>query len=460
MSDDSWSLLEELATAKGGRIIDGWTSSSVLIRDGIDVDLLATIAQRPGFKVRLLFDDSDLPLTLDNGSPRLEELSDLQSLLTNERERAELSAVGTALQAAELLLPFLSGADVMYTERSWIRSEEALVATLQRNWAELAQGVAGESFRCGAKTIALDPVIGPQPSGGLPVAVPKAGQGLSERLEQALTRLADAAAWTQLAVKSIKVESQLRLALHHDQEPVIELKLGSVVGGVGLLRWRMADNQANREEALRYVLRFVTANSGELPDARTVQTLAERQNIALARDRAAEIFRAIADGQRSTADLLEGTSESLSKLVEDTTTTASATIAAVIGVVALVVMNENLLPSWLILIATVVAVTGVVAVIASRWQRIGDQQEAVRRVRTRLASDPLLPDDERDAMDTMITDANLDRRAMAARWRIVALGMAAGGVALAAAIWLVVTPASSATSPSSTTTSTTATPTP
>lgn len=358
-----------------------------------------------------------------------------------------------------MLHPFLAGADVQYTEPAWIRSEEALLAALQHDWVELAQGIAGAGFRCGTKTVALEEVAGPQPSSGLPVALPKAGQGLSERLEQALTHLADAAAWTQLAVRSIQVGSNLRLALHHDQEPVIELKLGSVAGGVGLLRWRMADNQANREEALRYVFRFVTASSADLPSARTVQTLAGRQNIALARDRAAEVFRAISEGQRSTAELLERASDSLSKLVEDTTTTASATIAGVIGVVALVVRNENLLPDWLILIATLVAVAGVVAVIASRSERIRDQQDAVRRVRERLAGDPLLPDDERATMEKMITDANLDRRATAARQRIVALGVAAAAVAMAAAIWLVATPASSSKStPSPTTTTTTGAP--
>ena len=241
--------------------------------------------------------------------------------------------------------------------------------------------------------------------------------------------------------------------MHNDQEEVVEIRLDSVAGGVALLKWRMTDNQANREEALRHVLRFVTANAAVLPNARTVQTLAERQYIALARDRAAEVFRAIAEGQRSTSELLENASESLSKLVEDTTTTASATIAAVIGVVALIVQNENLLPSWLILIATAVAVTGVVAVIASRWRRIQDQEDAVVRLRKRLDNDPLLPEDDRRAMDELIGDAKLDKRATAARQRIFALGAAASGVALAAAIWLVASPASSSkTSPSTTTT--------
>jgi hypothetical protein len=189
-----------------------------------------------------------------------------------------------------------------------------------------------------------------------------------------------------------------------------------------------------------------------------VQTLADRQNIALARDRAAEVFRAIAEGQRSTAELLENASESLSKLVEDTTTTASATIAAVIGLVALIVQNRNLLPSWLILIATAVAVAGVIAVVASRWRRIQDQEDAARRMRTRLDNDPLLPADDRKAMNELIKAAKIDNRASAARWRILALGAAASVVALAAAIWLVASPASSSQSSPPTTTITTAVP--
>lgn len=453
MSGEPWAPLEELAASRGAGILDSWARSSLLIRDNLDVDVLSSIAQRPGFTVQLLFDNADLPLTLDTGSPSSEELSALKGLLGNEREQAELSAVGDALEAQQLLHQYLGGAVVQYSEPAWIRSEEAFLAALEHNWAELANGFPQDAFRCGLKTIALEPIAGPQPPGGLPVAVAKAGQALSTRLEQALANLADAAAWTQVAVRSSVVRTQVFAALHHDQEPVIEIRLDSVAGGVGLLKWRMTDNQANREEALRHVLRFVTANAAVLPNARTVQTLAERQNIALARDRAAEVFRAITEGQRSTAALLENASESLSKLVEDTTTTASATIAAVIGVVALIVQNENLLPSWLILMATAVAVAGVVAVIASRWRRIQDQEDAVRRLRKRLDNDPLLPADDRKAMDEVIEDAKLDKRATAARQRIFALGAAASVVALAAAIWLVATPASSSkTSPSTTTT--------
>jgi hypothetical protein len=267
--------------------------------------------------------------------------------------------------------------------------------------------------------------------------------------------MAEAAAWTQLAVCTTSASDRTFVALHHDQDPIIEVTLESVGGAVELLRWRMGDNAFNREEALRHVLRFVTASSSLLPNARTVQRLAERQWIALARERAAEVFRAIADGQRSTADLLESASEALSKLVEDTTTTASATVAAVIGVVALVAQNAGLLPGWLIVLATLVAIVGVGAVVASRWQRIDDQEQAVVRLQNRLRDDPLLPPEELNSMKQAIDDAKITSRAKLARQRILALGIAAGVVASLAAVWLVTSHTSSPArlTPTTTTTS-------
>jgi hypothetical protein len=274
-------------------------------------------------------------------------------------------------------------------------------------------------------------------------------------MQETLAALADAAAWTQLAVRSTIDSGHLLVALHHDQDPAIEVNQEGVVGGVELLRWRLGDSPSNREEALRYVLRFVTASSATLPNANTVRTLSQRQFIALARDRAAEVVRSISDAQRTTADVLAKAIESLSSLVEDTTTTASATVAAVIGVVALVVQNGNVVPAWIILLATVVAAGGVVAVIASRWRRIQDQVDAIAVQQKRLDSDPLLPDDERSSITESLTSADINQRATTARKRIVILGATASAVALAAAMWLVARPGTSPASPTTPSTSTT-----
>jgi len=142
----------------------------------------------------------------------------------------------------------------------------------------------------------------------------------------------------------------------------------------------------------------------------------------------------------------------LSKLVEDTTTTASATVAAVIGVVALVAQNAGLLPGWLIVLATLVAIVGVGAVVASRWQRIDDQERAVVRLQNRPRDDPLLPPEELNSMKQAIDDAKITNRAKLARQRILALGIAASVVASLAAVWLV-TPHTSSPARLTTTTS-------
>jgi hypothetical protein len=376
--------------------------------------------------------------------------------LGNEREQAELSAVNTDAEAEVLLSRYLSGAYVQYSQPAWARTEKSFLMTVNDNWSEVASGLSGGVLHCGTQTIDLEVLQGPEPAGAVPIVVMKKAHDVGPALRQGLSALADAAAWTQLAVRSRVAGTTVLSALHQDQDEVIEIDLKSARGAVELLRWRMSDNQANREEALRHVLRFVTANATALPAAQTVKTLAERQYIALARDRAAQVFRSITEAQRATGELLENASESLSKLVEDTTTTASATIAAVIGVVALIVQNNNLLPGWLILAAAVVAVGGVAAVVASRWGRITDQQEAADRLQQRLERDPLLPAEDHSAMEELITEFDLAKRAKGARRRILVLGAAASAVALSAAGWLVWRQASTSSPPSSTSTTTAA----
>jgi hypothetical protein len=444
---EPWFPLEELAAAHNVAITDTWERSTAIMRDGIDVQRLVDLGRSPGFTARLLFDNEDLPLTLQPGAPDGDQLERLKNLLTNERLQAELSTAKDVLDAEHLLHEYLSGAYVQYEQPAWVRTESAFLEVVERDWVQVARAMADPVLHCGEQNIDLEPLEGPSPPGALPVGTLKASQTLPEPLRDALAKLANVSAWTQLAVRLQVEGSAVRAALHQDQDVVVEVEPASSAGAVDLLRWRMSDNQASRDEALRHVLRFVTAGSPRLPSAVAVKTLAERQYIALSRDRAAEVFRAIADAQRSTEDMLETASETLSKLVEDTTTTASATIAAIIGVVALTVKNENLLPSWLILIATVVAVGGVIAVVASRWRRTQDQEDAVARLQKRLEDDPLLPADDQRAMRQLVTEAQLGRRATTARWRIAGLGAAACVVALAAAIWLV----AAAPSPSTTT---------
>jgi hypothetical protein len=437
VSDDAIAPLVELAAAHNAHILDLWGRSTLTIRDDIDLGRVMELSERPGFTVQLLFGDSDTELTLGSAAPDGAELAALASLLGNERERSELAAVPSVLDAEQLLHADLTGAFIEYARSGWVRTESAFLEAVQGSWTDVVKGMSVDSLLIGDTTVVLDRIAGPNPPGALPVAATKIGTPVSAEVSTVLTRLADGAAWTQLAVSARVLSTDAFVALHNDQDTIVRIRLDKVAGGTELLRWRMSGDDANRDESLRHVLRFVTASSHTLPDARTVQRLAERQRIALVRDRAAEVFRAIADGQRSTAQLLETAAASLSQVVEDTMTTASALIAGVIGLVALVAQNATRLPGWLVFVATGAAVLGVVAVIVSRWRRIGDQKQASDRLLERLRDDPLLPPHELRTLEVWVSDFKLSERADRAGGIIVVLGTSACAVALAAASWLV-----------------------
>jgi hypothetical protein len=157
----------------------------------------------------------------------------------------------------------------------------------------------------------------------------------------------------------------------------------------------------------------------------------------LAHARAAEVFRAVSEGQRATAELLQTAARSLADVVDDTATTGSATVVGVLGLLALVARNSSSLPGWLVVIAALAAVAGIAAVVQSRWSRIDEQEQAAVRVSRRLANDPLLPPREKAEAHTTIEAFGLASKAKAARWRIMALGAASCVVALGGAGWLV-----------------------
>lgn len=198
-----------------------------------------------------------------------------------------------------------------------------------------------------------------------------------------------------------------------------------------------ATEDANRREALDYVLTLVAAGSSDqLPPAVTVRRLADRQRIALSRDQAAEVQRAIADGQRETADALHRASADFGSLVEETTTTANAAIIAVLGLVVFVAQEADRLPGWLIMLATVAAVVGIALVVASRWSRIGDHQASVNQLAARINADPLLPADDRRVASEAIDAFDVNRRSARARLRVTILGAGAAVVAMSASAWL------------------------
>lgn len=461
MSSADVDRLLDLAADYGAEVVDRWGRSAATLLGSIDIDRLADVADLPNFSVQLLFGDDDRPLTLSRNTPDLGEVADLRGFAANERESAELGAARSPVDVARLFADRLGGAFIEYARPGWARTSAAFLDAARSDWTEVARDLSAGSALIAGYAVQTVRVPSPNPPGALPAFTVEGETGVPE-VDTAVAALADAAAWTQLAVASSTSAGDVVLALHHDQDPVVRVDLTRVAGGLELLLWRMADDDASRDEAVRYVFRLVTVSSGALPDAKTVRRLAERQRIALTRDRAAEVFRAIADGQRITAESLEASSTSFSNLVENTTTNASATVVGVVALVALLADKVGILPSWLVVAAAAAAVAGVVALIVARCRRIDDAKRALGRLLERLRDDPLLPPDERGALIKAVEDFNIAGRAKNTQRAVVGIGSAACVVAISAAGWLVLRVDTSNKMPPSgttTTSSTTAAPT-
>jgi chemotaxis protein histidine kinase CheA len=426
-----------LAARYDAQVIDQWGRSTTTVHGSMDIDELAEVANLPHYRVQLLLGNDDRPLSLSGDVPDATEMADLQTFAANERERAELAAAHSPIDVARQLADRVEGAFIEYARLGWARTSAAFIQAANHRWAEVVRDLSAGSAMIGevaVKTALLRPH---NRSEGLPVFTVESATGIPE-VDSTLEVLADAAAWTQLAAGSTASTSgEILLALHHDQDPAVAVDLTRVAGGLDLLLWRAKDNDASRDEALRYVLRLVTASSDALPNAKTVQRLAERQYIALTRDRAAEVFRAIADSQRATADLLETSASSFSTLVENTTNNAVATVAGVVGLVALLADKAHILPSWLVAAAAAATVAGVIAVIVTRWRRVDDAMHSSERLLTRLRDDPLLPADELAPLVSAVEGFDFASRAKTTQVTIVGVGAVACIVAILAAGWLV-----------------------
>ncbi|MDQ3573453.1 MAG: hypothetical protein M3404_00775 [Actinomycetota bacterium] len=437
MNNGDIGRLLDLAADYDAQVVDQWGRSTTTLHGSMDIDELAGVANLPHFRVQLLLGDDDRPLSLTGQVPEASEMTDLRLFATNERESAELVAASSPIEVARILADRVEGAFIEYARPGWARTSAAFLEAAQSRWTEVVRDLSAGSALIGGATVQTAPIQSHNTSGGLPVFTIQGATGVPE-VDDTLEVLADAAAWTQLAAASnASSAGEILVALHHDQDPVVKVDLSRVAGGLDLLLWRTRDDDASRDEALRYVLRLVTASSSALPNARTVQRLAERQHIALTRDRAAEVFRAIADGQRATAELLETSSSSFSTLVENTTNNAVATVAGVVGLVALLADKADVLPSWLVLAAAAATVAGVIAVIVTRWRRVDDAKRSSERLLTRLRDDPLLPADELGALVTAIEAFDFAGRAKTTQVTIVGVGAVACVVGISAAGWLV-----------------------
>lgn len=462
MTRAALTLLRELANEAGVEIDDRWERSSLALPGSFDFDWLDQLADEPGMVITAFLGALGALLRLGGDEPEQSERNAALSVAGSDRAQGEVLAATSGTELARAVVHEVTEFDVSYIESGWARTAAGLRRSVADDWAAVADRLRPGRVMIEDDTFELDAVATASKTHAAmpPVALrDERPDDDSGAIWDVLATICDAAAWTNVAVRVAREEGVL-VALHGDQDPVVPVTPATARGGVRLLRWLTRTADANRDEALRYVLRLVTASTPDrLPDAVTVERLADRQRIAFSRDRAAEVQRAIADGHRDTVSSLDTAARDLAGVIDEANKAASATIVGVLGILALVAERPDALPKWLVLLAAAGATLGILVVLRSRCQHIADQESAIQRLKDRLKGDPLLPPDDLDAALSSVKSFGLARRAGRARRTIVLLGALSCGVAVAGAYWLTDSERGAEVLPNGTTTTAPTTPT-
>jgi hypothetical protein len=456
MNPGSASEVVRLAEDTQASIVDRWGSSRVVVAAGnIDRDRWERISDMAGYSVVARFGGEAIEVRLSQVAA---DATELQSLASTEAEVVALRQATSLDQVMEIVGDDLSEVEVAYQQPCWCRTVEALHTAVRSDWASVVEAADCGSVIVGDERVDLVdvPVAGAR-ANALPVREPVLPTTAAEPgpAWQLWASLAEGAAWTQLAFRVERRGKAVRAALHSDQPPDVVVEPTAPAGAVELLRWLDQDSDPNRSESLRYVLRLTTASgSPSLPNPATVKSLAERQRIALARDRAAEVQRAITDGQKGTEEALEAVSGDLSSMVEDSVKTTGTLVVAVLGLITLLFRTDGDLPDHVVVLAAVAVVLGVVVTAFVRHGRISDIGGAVSRHQSRLSTDPLLPEDDRARAEQDIAGFSLRARLIKARLAVWGLALLAVVVACAGSGWVLTTEASRTTSSDGSTTTT------
>lgn len=431
--------LQRIAEHAGACVRRRWGSVSSILPPTVDLDDLRVAAEANGYDVVGSFGADDVELSISGASPADQDIHRLLHLAGTPGDENRLgSAANGWVIAAEVLNEELRSLEVWYRRLNWCSDVETLRTLMSDDWLVVAENIVEGTVYVGDVAITLErllhdtnaPILGP-------VSARPESLGVEQEVWDAFASLADAAAWRCIAVQERRDSEGLRLALHSDQSAVIPVAPRDAGGGVQLLKWLLSAPEGDRAESLRHVLRLVTANSTHLPPARTVQTLAERQRMALSRERAADVQRAISEGRARTSKALAEASSELAKQADDTVRAVQATVLAAIGVVAFTAEHIELLPRWLLLLVAAVALAGIIVLLLSRWRRVGELGDAVQEHQQQLEDDPLLPADDRCSLINSVKGFDVQRKVGQARFTVCSLGALATSVVVVATGWLV-----------------------
>ena len=433
-------ILEIYADSVGASVSERWGRMEVTHEAPFELERLRGIAEEVGLVVTGRFGvNYDVEFQLSSDAPSDLDLQALQSIVATESERLLLLNPADGWIAAHNAQSVLTEIEVRYERPNWCRSFDTFNRIVRIDWLQIADSLIDADVVVADTTIPLRYLGGDTSKLILePACERAAGEGQHWQVWDLMMLLAEAAAWRQIAIDETRSEGQLLVALHRDQSPVIPVDPTHAPGGLALWKWLHATDDGNRDDALRYILRFLTATALKIPNGDSVRTLAEHYRIALSHDKAAEVQRAISEGRTLTIAGMDEARKALSSYIEDTVKTAQAAVIAALGIVALVARNAATLPRWLLGLVTAVAIIGVLTLMLNRWRRIGDLGLTIKSLGEALSQEkaPLLPESERIDLTKGLEDFDVKKKIRSGRRLVSVLGLLAITVILAAGIWI------------------------
>lgn len=430
--------LDEIARHYDATVVDAWGFTRIRIDRRPDLEDMREAAALPEVVVDLRVGDDEELLRFSADAPTEADRTSAAKLTSSPTEESSARAALDGFTLVNLIADRVAGAEIRFERRGWARTNQALKRAGGANWSAVAETLSGlKRVEIQGNSFDLQGVV---PRGPIPVLAPEPPRPTNDDAAAAwdsLRAIADAAAWAQIATTIVRDQTTVKVALHPDQDPEIHVAWDKAAGGLDLLRWLRATTDANRVEALRHVLRQATATAGaRLPAAKAIRSLAERQRIALARDNAAEVQRAISEGHKdASASLLQATT-SIADLIQGMARSANATIVAALGVVALAGRNAATLPLWLVWLVAAGALSGLIVALLSGLRRLDDQALELDRTRDRLLDDPLLPDRDKEVTRLKLQSLDVNKRVRVAKIMSTALTAFAIAIVIGAAVWL------------------------
>lgn len=447
-------VLVALADRHGCEIVDEWTLSRSTFPGDLDLAELKHTLQEAGLQAVGRLADGLQEVPLDDVLLAAGMADRLAGYAASPSDRRAVREATSGWEIAEVLAHQFLEIEAFVRRTNWCRTAAAFDRAVSQHYLAVLDRLTEDPVQVEGSAIEIESVD----FGSHLIRRPRDPRpdepGPDQTLWDQVALLADIQAWRAIASGERRDGGHLKLRLTGDLDIETDVEVDRATGGLELLQWATSTSDANRSEALNHVLRFLTATSNELPRAKAVISLAERNRIALSRENAAEVQRAIADGRSQTRTQLAEAQDDLARFVEDTSKAAQAAVVASIGLVSLAASNAGLLPWGLVVLVAVVAVVGLTASAMGRWRRLDEIERSVERLGETLQGDPLLPADDRADFLRRIEEFDLGRKANSARRTLAALSVLAMVVVVAATAWLVQFDASSD-SPSGTSTTTT-----